>query len=48
VKLATVSDHIGRYRELAEAGVHTAIVALGDLGDKGAVERFAPVIDAFA
>jgi alkanesulfonate monooxygenase SsuD/methylene tetrahydromethanopterin reductase-like flavin-dependent oxidoreductase (luciferase family) len=48
VKLATAEDHVGRYRELAEAGVQTAIVALGDLGDKGAVERFAPVIDAFA
>jgi F420-dependent oxidoreductase-like protein len=48
VKLATVSDHIGRYRELAEAGVQTAIVSLGDLGDDGAVERFAPVIEAFA
>jgi F420-dependent oxidoreductase-like protein len=48
VKLATVADHIGRYRELAEAGVQTAIVSLGDLGEKGAVERFAPVIEAFA
>jgi F420-dependent oxidoreductase-like protein len=48
VKLATADDHIGRYRELAEAGVHTAIVSLGDIGEKGAVERFAPVIDAFA
>jgi F420-dependent oxidoreductase-like protein len=42
----TVDDHIGRFRELAEAGVQTAIVALADL-DVAAVERFAPVIDAF-
>jgi alkanesulfonate monooxygenase SsuD/methylene tetrahydromethanopterin reductase-like flavin-dependent oxidoreductase (luciferase family) len=42
----TVEDHAGRFRELAEAGVQTAIVSLQDL-DVGAVERFAPVIDAF-
>ena len=45
---ATVGDHIGRFRGLAEAGVQTAIVALPDLdGTPEAVERFAPVIDAF-
>jgi F420-dependent oxidoreductase-like protein len=42
----TVDDHVGRFRELAEAGVQTAIVALPDL-DAAAIERFAPVIAAF-
>ena len=43
----TVEDHIGRYRELAEAGVQTAFVRMPDLGDPGAIARFAPVIEAF-
>jgi F420-dependent oxidoreductase-like protein len=43
----TVEDHVGRFRELAEAGVQTAIVRLADLAEPGAVERLAPVIDAF-
>jgi alkanesulfonate monooxygenase SsuD/methylene tetrahydromethanopterin reductase-like flavin-dependent oxidoreductase (luciferase family) len=42
----TMEDHVGRFRELAEAGVQTAIVRLADL-DEGSVERFAAVIDAF-
>ena len=43
-----VDDHVGRFRTLAEAGVQTAIVRLADLGrDPGAIERFAPVINAF-
>jgi F420-dependent oxidoreductase-like protein len=42
----TVEDHIGRYRELAEAGVQTAIVRFPDPA-AGTIERFAPVIDAF-
>ena len=29
---ATVEEHVGRYRELAEAGVQTAIVGLSDAG----------------
>jgi alkanesulfonate monooxygenase SsuD/methylene tetrahydromethanopterin reductase-like flavin-dependent oxidoreductase (luciferase family) len=44
----TVDDHIGRFRQLAEAGVATAVVSLADLHDATAVERFAPVIGAFA
>lgn len=43
----TVEDHIGRFRAMTEAGVQEAIVSLRDLGHAGAVERFAPVIDAF-
>ena len=44
---ATVEDQIGRYRELAEAGVQTAIVALPDVATPGALEAFAEVISAF-
>jgi F420-dependent oxidoreductase-like protein len=43
----TVDDHIGRYRDLAEAGVQTAIVALPDVATPGALETFGAVIDAF-
>jgi F420-dependent oxidoreductase-like protein len=43
----TVEEHIGRYRELAEAGVQTAIVGLADATGPEAVERFADVIAAF-
>ncbi|HET7720146.1 MAG TPA: LLM class flavin-dependent oxidoreductase, partial [Acidimicrobiales bacterium] len=44
---ASVEEHIGRYRALAEAGVRTAMVRLPRL-DEAAVEAFAPVIAAFA
>ncbi|NNE11453.1 MAG: TIGR03560 family F420-dependent LLM class oxidoreductase [Ilumatobacter sp.] len=44
----TVDDHIGRFAALADAGVDEVIVALADVGDPDAVERFAPVIAAFA
>ena len=40
-------DHIGRFREYAEAGVHTAIVNLTGAPDPGAVEGFGEVIQAF-
>src|SRR5947209_3413441 len=43
----SVDDHVGHFRELAEAGVETAMVRLVDLGDVGPIERFAPVIKAF-
>ncbi|HUQ40556.1 MAG TPA: TIGR03560 family F420-dependent LLM class oxidoreductase [Acidimicrobiales bacterium] len=42
-----VEDEIGRLRQLAEAGVQTAIVNLPDLTDSSEVERFAAVIAAF-
>ena len=45
---ATVTEHIGRYRELAEAGVQTAIVGLGDADGADSVRRFADVIAAFS
>jgi F420-dependent oxidoreductase-like protein len=43
----TPADHIGRFRAMADAGVAQAIVSLADVGRPGAIERFAPVIDAF-
>ena len=44
---ASAEEHIGRYRELAEAGVQTAIVGLGDADGPESVARFAPVLAAF-
>jgi F420-dependent oxidoreductase-like protein len=44
---ATIEEHVGHYRELAEAGVQTAIVGLADSGGRPSVERFADVIAAF-
>jgi hypothetical protein len=43
----TIEEQVGRYRELAEAGVQTAMVRLAGL-DEAAVERFGPVVEAFA
>lgn len=49
VNAGTVEDQIGRFRELADAGVQTAIVSLPNLdGTPDAIERLAPVIAAFA
>ena len=47
INAATVSDHIGRFRALADAGIQHAIVSLADLVDPDAVTRFAAVIQAF-
>jgi F420-dependent oxidoreductase-like protein len=44
---ATAEEQIGRYRELAEAGVQTAIVGLGDAAGPESVGRFAEVVAAF-
>ena len=44
---ADTDDHVGRFRELAEAGVQTAMVSLADLDDVAPVERFAEVIASF-
>src|SRR5215207_2753577 len=44
---ATAEEHVGRYRELAEAGVETAIVSLRDASGAEPVARFAEVIEAF-
>jgi F420-dependent oxidoreductase-like protein len=43
----TVEEQVGRYRELAEAGVQTAIVSLPDAATPGALEAFGQVIAAF-
>jgi F420-dependent oxidoreductase-like protein len=45
---ASTEEHVGRYRELAEAGVQTAIVGLSGADGPGSVTRFADVIRAFA
>jgi F420-dependent oxidoreductase-like protein len=44
---ATVHEHVGRFRELAEAGVQTAIVGLSDEDGPESVRRFAEVVAAF-
>jgi alkanesulfonate monooxygenase SsuD/methylene tetrahydromethanopterin reductase-like flavin-dependent oxidoreductase (luciferase family) len=44
----TVEEQVGRYRQLADAGVQTAIVALPDVSTPGALENFGDVISAFA
>jgi F420-dependent oxidoreductase-like protein len=43
----TQSDHIGRFRQLADAGVSEVMVRLPDLGEIAPLERMAPVIAAF-
>ncbi len=46
VLAGTVEDHVGRFRELVEAGVAEVVVRLPDL-DAKALERMASVIAAF-
>ena len=43
----TPADHIGRYRQFAEAGTQTVIVNFPDLATTQPVEQFAEVIAAF-
>ncbi|MHB8466874.1 MAG: TIGR03560 family F420-dependent LLM class oxidoreductase [Acidimicrobiales bacterium] len=43
----TIEDQIGRYRDLADAGVQTAMVALPDAARPGCLEAFGEVISAF-
>jgi F420-dependent oxidoreductase-like protein len=45
---ATAEEHIGRFRELADAGVQTAIVGLGDADGPESVRRFGEVVAAFS
>ena len=47
VHAGTVSDHIGRFRELADAGAKEVMVRLPDLTDAEPIERMAKVIAAF-
>jgi alkanesulfonate monooxygenase SsuD/methylene tetrahydromethanopterin reductase-like flavin-dependent oxidoreductase (luciferase family) len=44
---ASVEEHVGRFRELAEAGVQTAIVGLSDADGPASVAAFADVVAAF-
>ena len=47
VNAGTVDDQVGRFRELAEAGVSEVMVRLPDLADPGALDRMGQVIAAF-
>jgi F420-dependent oxidoreductase-like protein len=47
VNAGTVDDHVGRFRELAEAGAAEVIVRLPDLADPTSLDRFGRVISAF-
>jgi F420-dependent oxidoreductase-like protein len=47
VNAGTVDDHVGRFRELAEAGAAEVIVRLPDLDDPTSLDRFTRVISAF-
>lgn len=47
VNASTVDDHIGRFRELAEAGADEVVVRLPDLTDSGPLDQLAKVISAF-
>jgi F420-dependent oxidoreductase-like protein len=47
VHAGTVGDHVGRYRELAEAGVREVVVRLADLTGTRALAAFGEVIAAF-
>jgi F420-dependent oxidoreductase-like protein len=48
VHAGTVDDHVGRFRELAEAGVSEVMVRLPDLTDPAPLERMTKVIAAFS
>ena len=47
VNAGTVDDHIGRFRELAEAGATEVMIRLPDLTSAAPLERAAAVIAAF-
>jgi F420-dependent oxidoreductase-like protein len=47
VNAGTVADHVGRFRELAEAGASEVMVRLPDLDNPEPLERMAKVIAAF-
>jgi F420-dependent oxidoreductase-like protein len=47
VNAGTVEDHVGRFRELAEAGASEVMVRLPDLTGPEPLDRFAKVIAAF-
>jgi F420-dependent oxidoreductase-like protein len=43
----TVEEQVGRFRELADAGVQQVFVGVHDPGTGEGLERFAPVVEAF-
>ena len=45
--VGTVDEQVGRFRALADAGVHRVFVALHEDGTTEQIERFAAVIAAF-
>ncbi|MGI8563033.1 MAG: TIGR03560 family F420-dependent LLM class oxidoreductase [Candidatus Dormibacter sp.] len=47
VNAGTIGDHVGRFRELADAGVAEVMIRLPDVADPDALERTAKVIRAF-
>jgi len=47
VNAGTIEDHVGRFRELAEAGAAEVMVRLPGLVENAALERMAKVIAAF-
>ncbi|HEU4910727.1 MAG TPA: TIGR03560 family F420-dependent LLM class oxidoreductase [Actinomycetes bacterium] len=47
VNAGTVSDQVGRFRELAEAGAAEVMVRLPDIDDPASLERMSRVIAAF-
>jgi F420-dependent oxidoreductase-like protein len=47
VNAGTVDDHVGRFRELAEAGAREVMIRLPDLTDPQPLERMARIIAAF-
>jgi alkanesulfonate monooxygenase SsuD/methylene tetrahydromethanopterin reductase-like flavin-dependent oxidoreductase (luciferase family)/predicted kinase len=48
LRAGTVEDHIGRYRQMVDLGVRRVYVGLADIDGPGAVDRFAPVVEAFS
>lgn len=48
VNAGTIADHVGRFRELAEAGASEVMVRLPDLTDAAPLERMGRVIEAFS
>jgi len=48
LRAGTIEEQIGRYRLLAEQGVNRVYVNLADLNGPETVERFGPVVAAFA
>jgi alkanesulfonate monooxygenase SsuD/methylene tetrahydromethanopterin reductase-like flavin-dependent oxidoreductase (luciferase family)/predicted kinase len=47
INAGTIEDHIGRFREIAEAGASEVVVRLPDLSDPAPIERLAKVVAAF-